>query len=137
MLFSGIPFLYTFLPIVLILYAISPKKTKNCVLLLSSLVFYGCGGPRYLLLMIGAILIGYVGGLLIGHAETRRVKKIFLTLSILLLAGLLGYFKYADFFVSNVNALFGASIPLLHVTLPIGISFYTFQILSYDVDVYR
>ena len=137
MLFSGIPFLYTFLPIVLALYALSPKKLKNSVLLLSSLVFYGCGGPRYLLLMIGAILIGYVGGLLIGRAETRRVKKIFLTLSILLLAGLLGYFKYADFFVSNINAVFGASIPLLHVTLPIGISFYTFQILSYDVDVYR
>ena len=137
MLFSGIPFLYTFLPIVLLLYAVTPKKGKNAVLLLSSLVFYGCGGPRYLLLMIGAILVGYVGGLLIGYAKTRAVKKVFLVISIVILTGLLGWFKYADFFVSDINALFGTSIPLFHVTLPIGISFYTFQILSYDVDVYR
>lgn len=137
MLFSGIPFLYCFLPIVLILYAIAPKKLKNAVLMIVSLVFYGCGGPRYLLLMVAAILIGYIVGLLIGHAKSKTAKKLFLTLSVAILAGLLGYFKYADFFVSNVNALFHSSIPLLKVVLPIGISFYTFQILSYDVDVYR
>ena len=137
MLFSSIPFLYYFLPAVFLLYFAVPKAFKNFVLLVSSLFFYGCGEPRYLILMSISILVGYIGGLFIGRARTKNGKRVFLTLSIVILAGLLGYFKYADFFISNFNAVTGLSLPLLRVTLPIGISFYTFQILSYTVDVYR
>lgn len=137
MLFSSIPFLYYFLPAVVLFYFAVPKRLKNFVLLASSLVFYGCGEPKYLLLMGCSILIGYGGGLLIQKASGKPLKKVFLFLSVGLLVGLLGYFKYADFFVANFNALTGMSLPLLRITLPIGISFYTFQILSYDVDVYR
>ena len=137
MLFSSIPFLYYFLPIVFLVYFAVPKSFKNFVLLVASLFFYGCGEPKYLILMSVSILIGYGGGLLTGHAQKKGTKRVFLTLSVVLLAGLLGYFKYADFFIANFNALTGLSLPLLRVTLPIGISFYTFQILSYVVDVYR
>ena len=137
MLFSSIPFLYYFLPIVFLFYFIVPKPFKNFVLLVSSLYFYGCGEPKYLILMSISIMTGYLSGLLIGHANSKKIKKFYLTLALLILVGLLGYFKYADFFVANFNALTGLSIPLLKVTLPIGISFYTFQILSYSVDVYR
>ncbi len=136
MLFSSIPFLYYFLPIVFLVYFAVPKGFKNFVLLMASLFFYGCGEPKYLILMSASILIGYGGGLLTGHAKKKGTKRAFLTLSVVLLAGLLGYFKYADFFIANFNALTGLSVPLLRVTLPIGISFYTFQILSYVIDVY-
>ena len=128
MLFSSIPFLYYFLPIVFLFYFIVPKPFKNFVLLVSSLYFYGCGEPKYLILMSISIMTGYLSGLLIGHANSKKIKKFYLTLALLILVGLLGYFKYADFFVANFNALTGLSIPLLKVTLPIGISFYTFQI---------
>ncbi len=137
MLFSSIPFLYFFLPIFFLIYFAVPRKFKNFVLLVASLFFYGCGEPKYLILMSISILIGYFGGMLTGFAKKKGAKRAFLSLSVLLLAGLLGYFKYADFFISNFNALTGLSVPLLRVTLPIGISFYTFQILSYVVDVYR
>ena len=137
MLFSSIPFLYYFLPIVFLVYFAVPKGFKNFVLLMASLFFYGCGEPKYLILMSASILIGYGGGLLTDHAKKKGTKRAFLTLSVVLLAGLLGYFKYADFFITNFNALTGLSVPLLRVTLPIGISFYTFQILSYLIDVYR
>ena len=137
MLFSSIPFLYYFLPIVFLVYFAVPKSFKNFVLLVASLFFYGCGEPKYLILMSVSILIGYGGGLLTGHAKKKGTKRVFLTLSVVLLAGLLGYFKYADFFIANFNTLTRLSVPLLRVTLPIGISFYTFQILSYVVDVYR
>ena len=137
MLFSSIPFLYYFLPIFFLIYFAVPRKFKNFVLLVASLFFYGCGEPKYLILMSISILIGYFGGMLTGFAKKKGAKRAFLSLSVLLLAGLLGYFKYADFFISNFNALTGLSVPLLRVTLPIGISFYTFQILSYVVDVYR
>lgn len=137
MLFSSIPFLYYFLPIFFLIYFAVPRKFKNFVLLVASLFFYGCGEPKYLILMSISILIGYFGGMLTAFAKKKGAKRAFLSLSVLLLAGLLGYFKYADFFISNFNALTGLSVPLLRVTLPIGISFYTFQILSYVVDVYR
>lgn len=135
MLFSSIPFLYVFLPAVLILYFAAPKKLKNTVILLSSLVFYACGEPKYVVLMVISILSGYVFGLLI--ERFRKHAKLFLTLAAVTSLGLLGYFKYADFFISNFNALTGLSLPLAKIALPIGISFYTFQILSYDIDVYR
>ncbi len=137
MLFSSIPFLYYFLPCVLILYFVVPKCLKNTVLLLSSLVFYAWGEPKYVLLMAVSITLGYVFGLLIEIWRGTKLSKLFLILSIVTSLGLLGYFKYADFFIANFNAATGFSVPLLKIALPIGISFYTFQILSYTVDVYR
>ena len=137
MLFSGIPFLYYFLPVVLILYFIAPQKLKNIVLLISSLVFYGWGEPKYVVLMVASIIIGYVSGLLIEAKNNKRDKKIILFISVFINLGFLAYFKYADFFIENFNSVTGLGIPLLRIALPIGISFYTFQILSYSIDVYR
>ena len=137
MLFSSIPFLYYFLPCVLLLYFLAPKKLKNAVLLLSSLVFYAWGEPIYVLLMIFSVVSGYILGLLIEKFREKRLGKVFLIVSVVISLGLLGYFKYADFFIANFNAVFGLSVPLLRIALPIGISFYTFQLLSYTIDVYR
>ena len=137
MLFSSVPFLFYFLPCVLLVYFIVPGKLKNSVLLLASLIFYGWGEPRYLPVMAVSILQGYVFGLLIERSRGRPLARVFLTVSVLLSLGMLAYFKYADFMIANLNALTGLSVPLLRITLPIGISFYTFQILSYAVDVYR
>ncbi|MBE6799735.1 MAG: MBOAT family protein [Ruminococcaceae bacterium] len=137
MLFSSIPFLYYFLPSVLILYFIVPKKLKNTVLMLSSLVFYGWGEPKYVVLMIASIVIGYFSGILIEAFSQKKLSKIFLGVSVAINLGFLAYFKYADFFIENFNAVTGLSISLLRIALPIGISFYTFQILSYTIDVYR
>lgn len=137
MLFSSIPFLYYFLPVVLLLYFAVPFKLKNLVLLLSSLFFYGWGEPRYVVIMAIAITAGYVLGRLIEAFRGKGLSKVFLILSVVASVCMLGYFKYTDFFISNINALTGLSIPLLKIALPIGISFYLFQILSYTVDVYR
>ncbi len=137
MLFSSIHFLYYFLPAVVILYLLSPKRLKNTTLLISSLVFYGWGEPKYVFLMIGTIVLGYVFGLLIDKFRNTNWSKFFLAISVLCSVSGLLYFKYADFFLSNFNAVSGISVPFLRLALPIGISFYTFQILSYSVDVYR
>lgn len=137
MLFSSIPFLYYFLPAVLLLYFIAPKKLKNAVILLSSLFFYAWGEPKYVILMVASITIGYVLGLLIEKFRGKKLSKAFLAISVIFSIGALGYFKYADFFISNFNAVTGLSVPLLRIALPIGISFYTFQLLSYTIDVYR
>ena len=134
MLFSGIPFLFYFLPCVLLVYFIVPQKGRNAVLLAASLFFYGWGEPKFLLFMVFSIVQGYVFARLIGRG---RRKKLFLTLSLVLSFALLGYCKYADFFIENFNAVTGLSLPLLKIALPIGISFYTFQIASYEIDVYR
>ena len=150
MLFSSIPFLFYFLPAVLIAYFLVPRSLKNGVLLLFSLVFYAWGEPVYILLMILSIAMFYGCGLAIGKSESKGRKKLWLTVSIVVSIGLLGLFKYADFLVDNLNALLGTSIahPRIHLTLwgsritllkslPVGISFYTFQCLSYTIDVYR
>lgn len=137
MLFSSITFLYYFFPAVLILYFIAPKMLKNTVLLLSSLIFYAWGEPKYIFLMLISIICGYVCGLLIEKFKGKTASKVALVFSCLISLGMLGYFKYADFFITNFNAVTGLSLPLLKIALPIGISFYTFQILSYTVDVYR
>jgi len=137
MLFSSIPFLYYFLPIVLITYFAVPWKLKNAVLLFFSLIFYGWGEPKLLLLMIFTITVMYLCGLAIGNSKTQTGKKLWLTVSCVISLGLLAVFKYADFFISSVNAVTGLSIPLLMLALPVGISFYTFQALSYTIDVYR
>ena len=138
MLFSSIPFLYTFLPYVLVLYFLVPRQLKNSVLLLSSLFFYAWGEPRFVVFMVIAIVQGYMFGLLAEKYRSRPAgAKLCLWASAVISLGLLGYCKYADFFISGFNRLTGLSVPLLHVALPIGISFYTFQILSYVIDVYR
>ena len=138
MLFSSIPFLYWFLPCVVLLYFAAPRGLKNTVLLLSSLFFYGWGEPVYVLWMLLAIVMAYLSGLLIERfRSTLRLARAFLVLSGSFSLAMLGYFKYADFFIRNFNAVTGLSVPLLRMALPIGISFYTFQILSYTVDVYR
>ena len=135
MIFSSIPFLYYFLPAVLAVYFLTPRRGKNAVLLLASLFFYGWGEPKLLLLMVLTIAVFYLCGLAIGRSETH--KKAWLILSIAVGVGLLGLFKYADFFITSLNAATGLSLPLLKLALPVGISFYTFQCLSYTVDVYR
>lgn len=137
MLFSSIPFLYYFLPAVLILYFIAPKKLKNSVILLSSLFFYAWGEPKYVILMIVSITVGYILGLLIEKFREKTLSKVFLAISVIFSIGALGYFKYSDFFIANFNAVTGLSVSLLRIALPIGISFYTFQLLSYTIDVYR
>ena len=137
MLFSSIPFLYYFLPCVLLLYLVAPRKLKNSVLLLSSLFFYGWGEPKYLILMLLSITQGYIFGRLVEKYRGQKRAKLFLALSVVFSFLMLGYCKYADFFISSFNAVTGLSIPLLKIALPIGISFYTFQIVSYVIDVYR
>ena len=137
MLFSSIPFLYYFLPTVIALYFLVPKGWRNAVLLVFSLGFYAWGEPKYVLLMIATIALFYLCGLAIGRSKTQKWKKIWLVVSVVISLGLLAIFKYADFFVSSFNTATGLSVPLLRLALPIGISFYTFQSLSYTVDVYR
>ena len=134
MLFSSIPFLFYFLPCVLLVYFIVPQKGRNAVLLAASLFFYGWGEPKFLLFMVFSIVQGYVFARLIARGKR---KKLFLTLSLVVSFALLAYCKYADFFIENFNAVTGLSLPLLKIALPIGISFYTFQIASYEIDVYR
>ena len=135
MIFSSIPFLYYFLPAVLAVYYLTPRRGKNAVLLLASLFFYGWGEPKLLWLMVFTIAVFYLCGLAIGRSAHH--KKAWLSLSVCVGVGLLGLYKYADFFITSVNAATGMSLPLLKLALPVGISFYTFQCLSYTVDVYR
>ena len=137
MLFSSIPFLYYFLPAVLLVYFTVPKQAKNAALLLSSLIFYGWGEPKYVLLMVTTIVAFYLCGLAIGYARNDTARKLWLTVSVVTGIVLLTVFKYADFFLQSFAAVTGLSIPLLKLALPIGISFYTFQCMSYAVDVYR
>ena len=138
MLFSSIPFLYYFFPAVLMVYFAVPRAFKNAVLLLASLIFYGWGEPVYLLLMVATIALFYICGLLIGKYEgDRKKQKLWLTVSVAVSLAFLGIFKYADFFIDSFNAVTGLGIPFLRLALPIGISFYTFQCLSYTIDVYR
>lgn len=134
MIFSSIPFLYYFLPLALLLCYLVPSRARNAFLLLASLVFYAWGEPKYLPVMAAATALGYGFGLAI--ERFRRFRKPLLVLSIASSLGFLLYFKYADFFLENLNGL-GLNLPLLRLALPVGISFYTFQILSYTVDVYR
>ena len=132
MLFSSVTFLYYFLPIVLLVYYLVPRKFKNFILFAASLVFYAWGEPKYVFLMILSVGIGYVAGLLMD----RLPRKPVMIVSVGLCLGFLIYFKYTNFFIANANALLKTEIPALNVIMPIGISFYTFQIISYILDVY-
>jgi len=137
MLFSSITFLYCFLPCVLLLYFIVPDRMKNTVLLLASLFFYGWGEPKYLIFMLASVTQSYIAALLVERFRGTKIAKAALAVSAVASLGLLAYCKYVDFFIGNFNAVTGLSVPLLKVALPVGISFYTFQILSYVIDVYR
>ncbi|MBR2070729.1 MAG: MBOAT family protein, partial [Clostridia bacterium] len=138
MVFSSIPFLYYFLPVVILVYFLVPRKAKNYVLLLSSLFFYFYGEQLLVLLMLTTALVDYTMARIIEKfRDSKIIPKLALGFSLLFDLGMLCYFKYVDFFISNFNAVFGMEIPLLNIALPIGISFYTFQTLSYVIDVYR
>lgn len=137
MLFSSITFLYCFLPCVLLVYFVVPDRMKNTVLLLASLFFYGWGEPKYLIFMLASVTQSYAAALLVERFRGTKIAKAALAVSAAASLGLLAYCKYADFFIGNYNAVTGLSVPLLRVALPVGISFYTFQILSYVIDVYR
>lgn len=138
MVFSSTIFLCVYLPLVLLGYYICPKKGRNLFLLIVSLVFYAWGEPKYVFLMIFSILVNYIFGRLMDkHRENKKRLKLMLVLSVVIDLGLLSVFKYTDFIITNVNAIFGANFDLLNIALPIGISFYTFQAMSYTIDVYR
>ena len=136
MVFSGIPFLYFFLPILLLVYFISPDKIKNPVLLLFSLIFYASGEPKNIIVMLVTVLIAYCAALWFSKISGKGRKAVFAVSVILSLLPLL-YFKYSDFLIINVNTVTGLSIPKTSAVLPIGISFYTFQVVGYLADVYR
>lgn len=138
MLFSSITFLFVFLPITLLLYYVVPHKFKNAVLLLCSLIFYAWGEPIYIFLMIFSILFNYVSGMDIArNLENKIAAKKSLVFNIVVNLLLLGFFKYYGFLMDSLNAVLPVNIPYYELALPIGISFYTFQILSYIIDVYR
>ncbi|MDE5908168.1 MAG: MBOAT family protein [Lachnospiraceae bacterium] len=137
MLFSSISFLYYFLPLTLAFYFVVPRAFKNTILLLASLLFYGWGEPKYLMLMGLSTLLGYGFGLLVEKYREKKAGKVFCVFSVGISLSFLVCFKYADFFIQNVNAITGLQLSFLRLTLPIGISFYTFQIISYTVDVYK
>lgn len=138
MVFSSLIFLFFFLPITLILYYISPKNIRLAILFLASLIFYAWGEPVYISLIIFSTILDYSMGILINKfSDNENYRKLFLIISIVVNLSLLGFFKYSDFFISSVNSIFNTNFALLHLPLPIGISFYTFQTLSYTIDVYR
>ena len=135
MLFTSISFLYYFLPALIIIYFITPKKYKNIILLIASLLFYFYGEPKYVFLMIAEIVIAYTGAILID--KYKRQSKNILIITLFIHVFLLIIFKYTDFIIQTINDISNANIKLLNIALPIGISFYTFQIISYVIDVYN
>ncbi len=135
MLFSSMTFIFLFMPIVCIIYLLARKNLQNIILLLASLLFYAWGGPNYLAIMLLTILINYIAALFL--EKTTKYKKLFLFLTICANLGILIYFKYCTFLIENINSLLQLDIPLLEIIMPIGVSFYTFQAMSYVIDVYR
>ncbi len=140
MVFSSILFLFYFLPFVLTIYFIFPRKYRNFILLISSLFFYSWGEPKYIWIMLFSTVVDYTCGKKVHYYKesgSEKRAKLWLGVSVIVNLGLLGFFKYSDFLISNINSILGFGIPLLNLTLPIGISFYTFQTMSYTIDVYR
>ena len=136
MLFSSITFIFVFLPTVLAVYYILPMRAKNLWLLAASLFFYFYGEPKYLILMLAVIASSYVFGLITERAK-GKARRAALSMSVIISLSFLIFFKYTDFFILTANSLFGSSLDPLRLALPIGISFYTFQAISYNIDVYR
>ena len=140
MVFSSLLFLFRYLPIVMLLYFILPRRFRNLLLFVVSLIFYAWGEPVYVTIMLFSTLVDYTHGLLVARFKAQgrmRAARITVASSMIINLSILGFFKYTDFFLTNINALLGTEIPLLNLALPIGISFYTFQTMSYTVDVYR
>ncbi len=136
MVFSSLTFMYAFLPIVLITYFLSPKKLKNIIILISGLIFYAWGEPKYIMIMITSAFVDYFAGLIISKSDDNKVRKSALLVSMVIDLGFLFIFKYSGFAVSIVNGVFKSEIPVPNLLLPIGISFYTFQSMSYTIDIY-
>lgn len=137
MVFSGITFLVYFLPAFILLYHLAPHKFKNAVILIASVFFYSWGGPKFVFVILGTTFLDFLLVATMDKQKTKKAKRAYMILSLCLNLGLLFYFKYCNFFIDNINDLFGAEIPWLRVALPIGISFYTFESLTYVIDVYR
>ena len=140
MVFSSTTFLLAFLPLAAILYYICPRRLRNALLLVCSLLFYGWGEPKYISIMLFSTVFDYCNGLTIGHFRAKGREsgaKAMLIVSVVGNLAILGFFKYTDFAIDNLNGLLGTAIPALGLLLPIGISFYTFQTMSYTIDVYR
>ena len=134
--FSSIPFLFYFLPLVMAIYYAVPFRWKNTVLVIFSLIFYALGEPVYILIMLTCIGVNFIAALLV-ERQWLNCRKLWMILAVSASLGLLGFYKYSDFLIAQINAVTGADIPSLALSLPIGISFFTFQALSYSVDVYR
>ena len=138
MVFSSILFLFRFFPAAMAVYYLAPRRYKNLVLLIESLIFYSWGEVRYFPIMVASILVDYIASNGIEkHRDSKGACRAFLCLSVVFNLGMLGFFKYTNFILGNLSALFGLSLPALSLTLPLGISFYTFQTMSYTIDVYR
>src|SRR4051812_2315455 len=137
MAFSSITFLVYFLPVFILLYHFAPNKFKNAVILIASIYFYSWGGPKFIFVILGTTFLDFFLVSAMHNQKTQKAKTKFLIISLCLNLGLLFYFKYCNFFIENVNALLGTEIKWVKVLLPIGISFYTFESLTYVVDVYR
>ena len=138
MVFSSLPFLFFYLPVVLLIYKLSPLKLRNFFLLVASLFFYGWGEPIYIVIMFASIFIDYTHGMLVERwRENDKKARMAVASSVFFNLLLLVFFKYYDFLAGSINAVTGLSLPLLGIPLPIGISFYTFQTMSYTIDVYR
>ncbi|MEG0688199.1 MAG: MBOAT family protein [Hungatella sp.] len=140
MVFSSLLFLFRFLPLILIAYFAAPKRFRNGVLFIGSLLFYGWGEPVYIGLLLFSTLVDFIHGKAIGRFLQQgrgKAAKWVVASSAMINLSLLGFFKYTDFLMGAVNRIFGTELPLLHLALPIGISFYTFQTMSYTIDVYR
>ena len=137
MVFSSLTFLLLFLPAVLLVYFLMPRAGRNAVLFVFSLIFYAWGEPIYVVLMIFSTVLDYTCGRLVEKYRGTPKKKLGLIISICVNLGLLFFFKYTDFFIGTINSIFRCELPLLNLPLPIGISFYTFQTMSYTIDVYR
>ena len=137
MLFSSLVFLFIFLPAVILFYYISPKALRNLVLLCFSLVFYAYGEPRYIFIMLLSIFMNYILGLLVDKYREEKQVKFILVLTVILNLSIIGYYKYSNFLIENINTIFNLDVNLLNIVMPIGISFFTFQGLSYVIDIYR
>ena len=137
MVFSSLVFLFVFLPIVLVLYYLSGKKYRNYLLLLASLFFYAWGEPTYVVIMLVSIGANYLCGLLVDEKRADKVRVTGVVISVIFNICMLGVFKYSGFFVKNINTAFNTSLPVPEIALPLGISFFTFQAMSYVIDVYR
>lgn len=137
MVFSSILFIFRFLPIAMGIYFLTPKKLKNLSLLILSLIFYSWGEPRYFLLMIASIFVDYFISINIEkNNKNKKIKILLLAISIIFNVGILFFFKYINFFIENINSIFNMSLNNVKITLPLGISFYTFQTMSYSIDVF-